>query len=153
MGWKDCHLHSFSLGKKPHQTIYQTPMDEEEVEYFKLKGKEYERKYTLFDLNLDQGEHFEYMYDFGDGWKHRIEVEKVMPFSQEIKHPLCLEATRACPPEDCGGTGEYEDLLEALNAPSHENHKHIKKWVGSKFDPEKVDLEEINQQLSRMKLF
>ena len=62
------------------------------------------------------------------------------PISREI---LCevypnLEGERACPPEDCGGIGGYEYLLEALDDPDHEEHQDMKEWVGE-FDSEKFE--------------
>jgi hypothetical protein len=46
-----------------------------------------------------------------------------------LKFAICLDGQRACPPEDCGGTRGYEDFLEAIASPEHEEHETI--WVGS----------------------
>lgn len=63
-----------------------------------------------------------YMYDFGDGWEHKIVVEKALPDNGEMKHPVCLAGKRNCPPEDCGGPYVYDEFLEALKNPDHLEH-------------------------------
>lgn len=39
--------------------------------------------------------------------------------------PWCLDGRRSAPPEDAGGTGGYEELLEVLADPSDEAHAAI----------------------------
>jgi hypothetical protein len=36
----------------------------------------------------------------------------------------------ACPPEDCGGSSGYEQLLAVLADPTHEDHDHLSEWAG-----------------------
>jgi len=89
---------------------------------------------------------FIYEYDFGDGWRHEILFEGNPEVQPGVIYPTCLEGERRCPPEDVGGTGGYQEYLEALADPSHENHKDFLQWRG-KFDPESFDLNQVQQQL------
>jgi len=67
-----------------------------------------------------------------------------------VKYPRCLDGERACPPEDCGGAWGYEELLEVLNDPDHEDYEHYRGWAGEDFDPERFDLEKVNRTLGRV---
>ncbi|YAF98295.1 MAG: plasmid pRiA4b ORF-3 family protein [Nodularia sp. CChRGM 3473] len=58
-------------------------------------------------------------YDFGDSWEHEILVEKGLPSTLDINYPICITGKRACPPEDCGGSWGYAELLEIITSPSH----------------------------------
>ena len=52
---------------------------------------------------------FEYRYDMGDGWRHRIVVESLPPFwmNEELPLPVCVAGENACPPENIGGPAVY----------------------------------------------
>jgi len=67
MGWSDSHLHKFEIRDKH----YGVPDPE-----FTDPGWEVldEKKYRLNQL-LAEGDSCTYLYDFGDGWQHRITVE------------------------------------------------------------------------------
>lgn len=64
-----------------------------------------------------------------------------------IGTPHLLDGARACPPEDCGGSGGYEHLLEVLDDPSDEEHADMLAWVGGSYDPNAFDLDELNAAL------
>ena len=51
------------------------------------------------------------------------------------------------PPEDCGGTWGYQELLEAVKDPDHPEHALRLEWLGMSFDPDAADLNEINDLL------
>ena len=87
------------------------------------------------------------MYDFGDCWEHEIVLERILPAGKGIKYPICLEGERACPPEDCGGTPGYADLLEILGDPSHPDHEDMFAWLPGDFDSERFDVEGVNRML------
>jgi len=60
-----------------------------------------------------------------------------------VKYPVCVAGKRACPPEDCGGIWGYQNFLEAVMNPFHEEHKETLEWVGGKFDAEAFDPNEV----------
>ncbi len=91
---------------------------------------------------------FEYEYDFGDGWKHVILFEGCSRAEKAARYPLCVEGARACPPEDVGGTSGYEEYLEVLADPEHEQHESFLHWRG-RFDPEKVNAEKATKRMRR----
>ena len=52
-----------------------------------------------------------------------------------------------CPPEDCGGVWGYEDLLEIIKNPGHEEYEEYMEWLGGAFDPKDFNKDEINKRL------
>jgi Plasmid pRiA4b ORF-3-like protein len=76
------------------------------------------------------GTTFAYRYDFGDWWGHDIEVEALLPQEAGRLYPVCLAGVGACPPEDCGGSWGFAELLEALADPDHEEHARMLTHLG-----------------------
>jgi len=68
-----------------------------------------------------------------------------------LKRPVCIKGRRACPPEDCGGTGGYTDLLRIIRNPRDEQYERMMQWLGGKFDPEYFDLDTVNRKLKRIR--
>ncbi|MEV0900367.1 plasmid pRiA4b ORF-3 family protein [Actinoplanes sp. NPDC049802] len=98
-----------------------------------------ERKATFRDLAAREGDTFGYEYDSGDSWTHEVLLEKLLPVEQTGQYPACTDGARACPPEDCGGTTGYQELLDALAGPRHPDHHELRRWLdleqGANFDP------------------
>ena len=84
-----------------------------------------------------------YTYDFGDGWKHTVVVEDVLPRVPGAIYPRCVGGRRKCPPEDVGGVWGYERFLSALADPTHEEHESYLIWVGGSYDPEGFDADSV----------
>ena len=61
--------------------------------------------------------------------------------------PHLVDGARACPPEDCGGTGGFEHLLEVLADPADEEHEEMLEWVGGSYDPGAFDIDSLNAAL------
>jgi len=135
MGWYNCHLHSFSI-----QGVDYSEPDPglDDLDY------EDETKVRLNQIASRAGIRFGYMYDFGDGWEHDILVEEILTPQRGVKYPICLAGKRACPPEDVGGVWGYEEFLEAIKNPKHEEHEDYLEWVGGEFDPDEFDVEQTN---------
>jgi hypothetical protein len=138
MGWDDCHLHEFRIGGErfgmpdPQEDLGGSPLDE--VGYH-LR--------VLFKKRARA----EYLYDFGDDWAHELLVEDVVPLEKSAPKAVCLDGSRACPPEDCGGPHGYQELVEVVAKPSHERHGELKEWVGEHFAPEEFDFAQVNRDL------
>jgi hypothetical protein len=138
MGWEDYHLWKFEVGGAEYG-------EKGEMDW----GRPVRSARTArLDEVADPGDVLRYEYDFGDSWEHRVRVEKVLPAEPGREYPVCVAAERACPPEDCGGVWGYQHLLEVLSDPADPEHDEMQEWVGGEFDPEHVDLDEINQHLA-----
>ena len=78
------------------------------------------------------------------------ESQKILPLDEGKRYPVCLTGKRARPPEDCGGVWGYASFLEAIHDPEHPEHEEMLEWIGSEFDPEVFDLDEVNVELQRL---
>jgi hypothetical protein len=144
MGWQNYHLHAFSFGG----TDYGEPdPDFADADSTMLNEARVRLDRALGDLTT-----FDYEYDFGDGWAHRIKVEDVLPPDPGLRWARCTAARNACPPEDVGGPYRYAEFLEAISDPSHDEHQMLRDWVGENFDPNACDLLLINQELAQIRL-
>lgn len=142
MGWTDAHLHEFSIDGR----TYALPHPEDDPERMLID----ERKVLLGGL-LSAGLHFEYHYDFGDGWRHAVHVEEVLPMDQPQGFGYVEAGERACPPEDCGGAHGYQEFLQRLQEdPADDEVRSFLEWAGDDFEPERFDRHAANAALLRM---
>ena len=139
MGWTNSHMHMFTIDG----VDYGKPRAERGIFGRVIKD---ERGTKLNRVVPQEGMTFDYEYDFGDSWQHLIEVEKILP-PEGSTRTACIAGAGACPPEDCGGIGGYEELLEAIADPQHPRHEELTEWLGEKFDPEAFDVEQVNRYL------
>ncbi len=143
MGWEDYHLHLFSKGADRYGEL-------DDDDDFEL-GHRDERLVALSSLLCADGDSLGYEYDFGDGWDHDIVLEGLLAATANGRYPLCVAGAGACPPEDCGGIGGYEELERTLADPEHPDHEHMREWVGLpdgvEFDPARFDTAETNTRI------
>ena len=93
----------------------------------------------LSDVISRRGSTFEYIYDWGDEWRHKIKVKNIRALQTGESVPALLDGACACPPEDVGGVPGYAMFLEAINDPNHPEHEELLEWVGGDFDPDEFD--------------
>ena len=140
MGWTDSHLHSFTIAG---QEFTENPEEPDQ-------GVE-ESGVILGMLIRKPRTKFTYLYDFGDGWVHTITVQSVEPIAAERKATVtCLGGQRRCPPEDVGGPWGYQEFLQTMADPSHEEHESSMQWCGGSFDPKKFDVDAVNLDLAKL---
>lgn len=136
MGWYHCHLHEFIFNRDKYDQFSIGDPENDEFGYSEIID---ERAVRLFEYLTDEKQRFDYIYDFGDDWEHAVVVEKILPRDQNAEYPVCFAGKRACPPEDCGGVWGYEELLEVISDPGHEEYDEMIEWLGGEFDPEEFD--------------
>lgn len=137
MGWQGGHLHEFVMGRDNYG-----PMDMADLEHIAD-----EEGVTLRDA-LGAKKTFTYVYDYGDDWRHKVKVEKVVTLDVPIERGVCIDGENACPPEDVGGPPGYEEFLAALADPEHPEHWDLKEWIGGSFDPAAFSVDEVNERLN-----
>lgn len=137
--WNNTHLHEFQIGA----TTYGRPeWDTERSEPLADETR------ARLDRCLATGiTAFEYRYDFGDDWLHRVRVEARLPAEPDLPYPLCTAGENATPPEDVGGPPGYAHFLAALANPRHPEHRDYRVWIGGAFDPRGFDLQAVNRAL------
>jgi hypothetical protein len=134
MGWTNTHLHMFVAGDG---TIFSDGRP-------RVSGARDEAAVAIREVLPAVGDTLAYIYDFGDRWRHTIEVEAID--DQIVSEVVCVNGARACPPEDVGGPPGYVEYLEAIFSPVHPEHDRMKGWFPN-FDPSRFDLEHINETL------
>lgn len=131
MGWENYHLYCFIADGRRYGEPLESGADPQ--------------KTCLSEVLDSPGDSLTYIYDFGDEWRHSVQLEKV----SEKKHrqPVCLEAQGACPPEDSGGVHGYRQMLDALQDEEHPHREDAVCWLGERFERKACDADAINRQL------
>jgi len=126
MGWELAHLFSFHDQLGRHMTNDSS---------------------TLADV-CRIGDTLGYVYDFGDNWEHLVTIEKEMRIRPGVIYPRCVAGKNACPPEDCGGSWGYADMLRTLAGRRNARRRELVEWLGGSFDPKLFELDEANERLT-----
>ena len=138
MGWGNGHLWSITVG----QEEFGDPEMTEGLEFSDAGAT------RLGELLAGGIRNMEYLYDFGDGWQHRIQIEKVLEAEPGAVYPRCVDGAMACPPEDCGGVWGYSSLIEAMADPKNTRREELLEWLGEEFHPEAFDIDATNRNLN-----
>lgn len=146
MGWQDYHLWQFIIG----DDVYGPPeLDNGGWE------KPIHRAGTMKLAQIIERsvKAFDYAYDFGDDWRHRVVIEKVAPVVAGAAYPAFLGGERRCPPEDCGGMPGYFEFIAAIERAEGKTAKDKKEalaWYGQNYDPDDIGEPQIRTALGRL---
>ncbi len=129
-GWMDYHLFQFQT--VDGGVIAGIP-DEEGDE------PDPDADHTALTSYFPDSEQCIYLYDFGDGWEHNVELRQSVEKSESFQRRL-IDGARAFPPEDSGGIFGYRECVAiARGGPDREG---LREWLGD-WDPEGFDLENV----------
>lgn len=146
-GWQDCHLWEFRLPTFNGKAIAGIPIDEDfdravpDARHIKLS--------SYFTGKLAT-EGCEYLYDFGDSWRHEVKLIRVVSDKVSFKRRL-LNGERACPPEDSGGLPGYEHLVHFIQTGEDivgDDPEGLRTWLGG-WTPEAFDIEAVRAKFDQ----
>jgi len=145
-GWYDEHLYQFSKNGLEDMLAYKVPDEYDGTNGDIVKDS---RKVRVCDLFTKINQTMTYLYDFGDGWQHQVQLENV---SEDIlSRAECTCGAGKCPPENSGGVYGYQQMLPLLTDPAHPEHEELKEWIGmepdEEWDPQAFDLKKTNHRL------
>ena len=142
MSWEDYHLHEFEVRNPELGALEKIGTEDEDHENFcELFVPEDEARISKY-FTLENKDAL-YRYDFGDNWEVKIRLEKILSRKEGVKYPVCTAGKRAAVPEDSGGIWGYENMLEILKDPEHEEYEDTVEWLGEDFDPEYFDPKDV----------
>lgn len=140
MPWTCSHEYQFMIGSvdygDPQPDVDITPMLDASA--MKLAD--------MVDRDLKR---FDYVYDFGDWWEHRIQVESVLDAEPGTKYPRLIGGKRRAPPEDIGGALSYQEMMAVSSDPKASKRENALDQHGLDGDPEEFNMDEIQTCLDK----
>lgn len=163
MGWLDNRLYDFNINEEKLRITCDEEAILEYEHYSKMKLTKKNDPYgyiarileitpklstkVKIDKYLTKWKTIEYVYDFGDYWKHDVTLEEVLE-DYEYGYPTCIDGEGACPPDDVGGISGYEQFQEIMKDKNHPQHQEMKEWAESQYYKENFDIESINRYMA-----
>lgn len=141
MRWWDYHLYEFEIGDR----IYGVPSSDDDLYERKVYKASGLRLATVLERGIRE---FLYVYDFGDNWRHRITVLDVRQGDTDVEYPRFIAGARRAPPEDVGSTSGFDEFLDAVTDPEHEQHARMLEWYDGPFDPDDIDEQHLHMIIS-----
>lgn len=147
--WDNMHLHDFvqkSGGSWLDDKRFSDPSMELEdtADEFEVKVGQ------LLNKPKDK---LEYNYDFGDTWRLKLVVEKIIASDPE-QAVRCTAGRMRPPAEDIGGIPGWYHAVDVVNDPSHVDHEHSCNMLGINpgelFDPTDFDAKRIDARFAQM---
>ncbi|MBN9194013.1 plasmid pRiA4b ORF-3 family protein [Microbacterium sp.] len=165
-GWHDAHLHSFSdhdpsasangiprIGRRPRLWVDADSLGE-------FEGADGEDAADEAGASAREAMSFDgplwYVYDFGDGWVHRLDVIDRDGVRAGEAPASIVAGERRSPFEDSGGEDGYRELTGILADARHPEHRSARGWVRSAAgpwgvtDPEDADLAGARAELAEV---
>lgn len=99
MGWHGFHLYNFRV-RDQHGAFVQIADENGADEWLRTLVTILPADETnISDYFRVKGNYANYLYDFGDGWQHKVTLSKIVRGNPNESYPKVLAGKRACPPE------------------------------------------------------
>jgi hypothetical protein len=140
--WGGYHLYEFQFPSQKINVVCNLEESEGYGVFDEIDSTETIDEYIL------QGFWFKYIYDFGDWWEHRIEIEKIVD-DYDKRYPKVIKYKGDNLPEDCGGIDGYYDLMDELSGGITEENKEFFEWAQMQ-DLVDYDMEDVNEFMEEL---
>jgi hypothetical protein len=148
MAWDDEHLWEFTIGRQKYTCScgFIPPFGPISDAGTVMLGDVLKPRRTTFD----------YLYDFGDSWRHRLIVTKIRSPETGLAYPRYVGGERTAPVDDCGGLYRFQEALAAIAEPENGDGEGAPvdwddhSWWAASFDPDDIDVVEIERELENM---
>ena len=135
--WESAHLHEFIIGPE---------RSGRRIGHLMIGGTEPDFSVTLREVLGKRRKKLTYIYDFGDWWEHKIEVESLESVDPADPSPQCHAGKRVAPIEDCGGIYGFESLIAGDSEWREEwDPEDLKALREGIFDPNSVTFCDANE--------
>ncbi|WP_419906403.1 plasmid pRiA4b ORF-3 family protein [Hoeflea sp.] len=147
MGWHNCHLWEFEAIRYEQVVTWSADSDQ----YF--SSPKSDASATVLDvIDFLQGKpEFNYLYDFGDSWRHKIRIGKIQSAHKDRQYPYLVSGSGRCPLEDIGGVWGYSEFLAAFENPDSEYREYYPDYFdgSDNWNPEDAELEKRRAAIAR----
>jgi len=141
--WFDYHCYEFVLHDEKWETEIMHIADEPEG--LRDDGpSELAENVTLISA-LTLSKNIFYHYDFGDNWKHFIDVERLF-VGWGREGVVCIAGEGTTPPEDVGGEEGYARFLKIYKNPKRKEYEDTKNWA-EYMQYREFDMDVLNEEL------
>lgn len=137
--WQNYHLYEFIAYDDNGEPVLRIKSEDEEDEFEDIPTKN-DTECSVYEMLCKYADVW-YIYDMGDYWQHKIELLEVTKEHENVV-PTCLKVTGKAPPEDCGGVGGYQELMQQIA----DGDEEMIEWAESMKWKEQ-SAEEINRNL------
>lgn len=150
MGWHDMHGHSWrKIGTRfPGDFLEYAPRNRVADRRSRGQSAVAENEVHVHEVLMSPGDMIQYRYGRAGAWRHSVTLESVDDEAAD-KPAVCIEGVGACPPEECAGPEEFEQLLRVLLSEELRSREWTLEWAQTDFEPNKFVLEEVNERLAR----
>ena len=140
-GWQDAHLYSFVPWSRDEDEgeIATSPHGRDQLKEWgePVPPDAQRKKIATYFKDGEKNNRCRYLYDFGDGWNHTVELVRCVELKQQFIRKL-LDGARAFPPEDCGGLPGYDDCVKAAKGLPITERGELLDWLDG-WQPEQFD--------------
>ncbi len=165
MGWLNEHLYAFNLEKdklritndlesvKAYKYYSTMKITEENDPCGFLRGmierQSKDSQKVRMDKYLNKYKSLDYVYDFGDDWVHKVDLEAVID-NYEYTYPTCVDGSESCPLENIGGVSGHSAFRTIYLDTNDPDHEDAVEWASSLNYLPTFDLDSVNETMAQM---
>ena len=156
MGWVGYHLTELTQEGILWRSTKERAMDADSgMDYQELfPGMKLRNSFraTVSQLLKKVGDECSLVYDLGDSWHHTVRLVEINRYEDKTIWYTSvgvevLSGEGACPPEDCGGTSGYEEILRIIKDSDDYEYERFISLLGKGFDPAYFDVRSARRRI------